>query len=103
MGSFVSIQINNCRKNQGEELVINKAGLTKVPVEISTLTHLKKINLTQNQLCTLSFDLLLLPHLTELDLSVNELTEIPSEVTASLSLRSLDVSFNEVCNQWSSS
>ena len=68
--------------------------LRKLPSEISSATQLRRLDLSQNLLETVSADLFALPNLEYLSLSHNRLREIPETSNWSASLLSLDLSEN---------
>ena len=68
--------------------------LRKLPSETSSATQLRRLDLSQNLLETISADLFALPNLEYLSLSHNRLKEVPETSNWSSSLLSLDLSEN---------
>ena len=68
--------------------------LRKLPSEMSSATQLRRLDLSQNLLETVSADLFALPNLEYLSLGHNRLKEVPETSNWSSSLLSLDLSEN---------
>ena len=68
--------------------------LRRLPSEMSSATQLRRLDLSQNLLETVSADLFALPNLEYLSLSHNRLKEVPETSNWSASLLSLDLSEN---------
>ncbi len=66
-----------------------KNQIESIPVEITKLRHLKKLNLSHNRIKVIKEDLCDLPELTHLDLSFNEIKYLPSKVANLPKLNSL--------------
>ena len=75
-------------------LDIAKTGLIAVPQNVSTLTNLESLNLSNNTISQNFSALSALSNLKELNLAGNQLTKIPSEIATLKGLTSLDVSHN---------
>lgn len=93
---FVFADINTFLQNfpSLKVLDLSHTSLTAVPQNISTLTNLESLNLSNNMLSQNFSKLSPLIKLTELNLSGNQLTRIPTELASLTSLTSLDVSHN---------
>lgn len=74
----------------------NSENLTKFPLEILQLIHLRSLMLQDNRLSSLPFDICLLTNLTSLHLDSNLFTMIPSELYSLTSLQFLSVIDNQL-------
>ena len=70
--------------------------MTSLPPEITQLTQLTKLNLSDNQLATFPLEIVQLTQLTSLNLSSNQLTSLPPEITQLTQLTELDLSSNQL-------
>lgn len=75
-------------------LDLSQLGLTAVPSNISTLTSLESLNLSNNTISQNFGALSALANLKELNFSGNQLTQIPSQLSSLTGLTSLDLSRN---------
>lgn len=78
-----------------ENLDLAQFNLTKIPTEISTLSHLKSLNLSNNAITYFSA-LNGMSSLQEINISNNNLSALPSEITSLTPLKSLNVSNNNI-------
>jgi internalin A len=77
-------------------LMLTKMGLTKIPAEIGTLSHLTHLTLAENQLTEFPLEIGQLKALTKLSLSNNQLTSLPPEIGQLTSLTDLVLSDNQL-------
>lgn len=71
-------------------------GSIQIPPSISSLNHLKKLDLSQNNLNSLSASIKSLDSLEYLDLSRNNLNSFPESILSLKNLKILDISYNKI-------
>ena len=79
-----------------EQLSLRGFGLSKLPAEISQLSSLRKLNLSNNQLNSLPIEIGQLNILKELNLSYNQFAKLPAEMGELISLRKLNLQYNQI-------
>jgi len=82
-------------------LDLSQLGLTAVPSNISTLTSLESLNLSNNTISQNFGALSALANLKELNFSGNQLIQIPSQLSSLTGLTSLDLSRNLFATSYS--
>ncbi|UJF30526.1 leucine-rich repeat domain-containing protein [Kaistella sp. 97-N-M2] len=82
-------------------LDLSQLGLTAVPSNISTLTSLESLNISNNTISQNFGALSALANLKELNFSGNQLTQIPSQLSSLTGLTSLDLSRNLFATNYS--
>ena len=79
-----------------EHLEITENGIETIPESISNLTKLKSLNLYGNTIESVPESLSNLTNLTDLDLSHNRIESVPKSLSNLTNLTNLDLSFNEI-------
>ncbi len=82
-------------------LDLSQLGLTAVPSNISTLTSLESLNISNNTISQNFSSLSALANLKELNFSGNQLIQIPSQLSSLTGLTSLDLSRNLFATSYS--
>ena len=88
--------IKDAAENNLTELNLYFYKIKQLPLEITRLKKLEKLNLHQNELDTLAPDITKLENLTHLDISNNQFKELPAEVTKLKNLTLLNLSNNKL-------
>jgi len=79
------------------ELDLSQSYMTQLPEELKGLTHLQRLNLSNNQLTQIPLEeLAQLTNLQRLDLHKNHLTHIPPELAQLTNLQHLDLHTNQL-------
>ncbi|OWY19611.1 GTP-binding protein [Sphingobacteriales bacterium UPWRP_1] len=98
-------RIHLAKQEQASMLNLSNCGLTEIPDEVFTLTHLTELKLghwsdyaqqNRNQLTRIPARILKLANLKLLDLSCNLLEDLPDEIGGLLQLQTLDISRNRL-------
>jgi len=92
----MSLPVEITRLSNLANLDLSDNLLTNLPPEIATLTSLTSLNLSDNQLTSLLPEITSLTKLASLDLSRNQLTSLPPEIISLTNLTSLDLSKNHL-------
>ena len=96
MSDKITELIENCKENKSTTLKLGGKGITKIPEEVYELTHLKTLDLMENQIKSVSPKIIQLQELEELWLTSNLLDEIPIEVSKLPNLRRLHITDNKL-------
>jgi internalin A len=88
--------IDRAASNGWAELDLSWKGLIEIPEEISSLFHLRRINLRGNQIKEIPNSLHKLSNLREIDLRGNQFREIPEVIFRLSNLTSLYLSHNQI-------
>jgi len=87
-------RIEACRRAQNTELSLRRLGLTRLPPEITQLSHLTGLFLERNKLITLPPEIGQFVNLAGLYLSDNQLSTLPLEIGRLANLTRLDLDSN---------
>lgn len=100
---FETNQLNAFLQNFPKLKVLNLAnfGLTQIPNNVATLSHLESLNLSNNPISANFSSLQPLSSLRNLDFSGTQLTAIPSAFSSLTQLTSLNLSHNLFSNNYS--
>jgi len=77
-------------------LVVSGGELTKLPIEITHLTNLRKLDLNDNQLTELPKEIGNLSKLTSLEINENKLSNLPEEIGNLRNLQLLELRYNKL-------
>lgn len=89
-------KIEIARRSGAKELSLWRMMLTEIPISLSNLTQLEKLDLNANKLNSLPDYLRKLTNLQKLSLGYNELTELPEWVGQLTKLQNLELSYNKL-------
>ena len=76
---FISVEIEECKKEKCKNLDISFTGLTKIPYNIGILDQLEELSMCFNSLSTLPKSIQKLLSLQSLDLSHTGIENLPEE------------------------
>jgi hypothetical protein len=93
LANGLSAEIGDLRALESLDL---HAGLTELPPEIGRLAHLRKLDLSRNDLTHLPAEIGRLPRLEWLKLDHNRLVELPPEIGQLSTLRRLELAHNQL-------
>lgn len=79
-----------------ESLDLSNIGLEEIPNDIRFLTHLKSLQLADNQISSNFQFLSQIPQLSKLNLAGNQLSNLPQTLSQLKQLKQLDLSYNEL-------
>ncbi len=98
-------RIEAANRDKAPSLNLSNCGLTQIPDEVFTLTHLTELKLghwsdytqqNRNRITRVPARIIKLTNLELLDLSCNQLEELPDELSALTNLHTLDISRNRL-------
>ncbi len=82
-------RIEEAASTKATELDLSHLAMTRVPAEITQLTHLEKLSMSDNRLPSLPEEIGLLTNLTELDVCNNQIKSLPESIGKLRHLRRL--------------
>jgi len=90
------LRIKECLNRNSKELELSRLGINEIPFEISQLTQLQILYLSDNQITEIPESISNLTSLVIFDLSGNQITEIPESISNLTSLQYLHLSGNQI-------
>lgn len=93
----VKLKIRHAKRGNERSLDLSNMGLTDLPAEITQLTMLETLKLSNNKLQNLK-KVEQLPNLKEIDASNNLITSLHREMLDMWSIESLELYGNPICN-----
>lgn len=94
----VKLKIRHAKRGNERTLDLSGMGITELPVEITQLTMLESLNLTNNKLQHLK-RIEQLPNLKEVDASNNSIISLHKEMMDMFSIETLKLYGNPIVNQ----
>jgi len=95
--SDIKLKIRHAKRGNERNLDLSNMGITEIPIDITQLSLLETINISNNKLTSLR-RVESLPNLREINASNNLITQLHSELQDMYCLESLILIGNPVCN-----
>lgn len=93
----IKLKIRHAKRGNEKSLDLSGMGLSEVPIDITQLTMLEQINLSNNKLQNLK-RIEQLPNLREINASNNQIKDLHPEIQDMFSIESLSLYGNPIVN-----
>jgi len=97
MMSDIKLKIRHAKRGNERSLDLSGMGLSEIPVDITQLTMLEIINVSNNKLTSLR-RVEQLPNLREINAANNQIAQLHTEIQDMYCLDTLNLVGNPICN-----